>query len=40
MVVTGLGFPVRGRRGRAPGPAGSECLAAAVGTAAVADRGW
>uniref|UniRef100_K3YNR5 Uncharacterized protein n=1 Tax=Setaria italica TaxID=4555 RepID=K3YNR5_SETIT len=40
MVVAGLGFPVRGPRWRAPWPAGLECLAAAVRTAAVADRGW
>jgi hypothetical protein len=32
---------VRGRHGRAPWPAGlEESLAAALGTVAVADRGW
>jgi hypothetical protein len=38
--VAGLGFSFLGRGGRAPRSAGLECLAAAVGTAVVADRGW
>jgi hypothetical protein len=41
VAGVGLGFRVRGCRGKAPSPAGpDERLAAAVGAAAAADRAW